>query len=114
MIEQFGITKGGEKVDVITIASDELSVKILTLGAIINDVRLVGVDHPLTLGALDVAAYQGPLSSFGSLIGPVVNRIKDCTADIKGQIYTFEKHHSGNLTQHSGSTGTHKQIWNVK
>ncbi|MGB1234663.1 MAG: galactose mutarotase [Planktomarina sp.] len=114
MIEQFGTTKDGEQVDVITIASDDLSVKILTLGAIIHDVRLGGVDHPLTLGALDVAAYQGPLSSFGSLIGPVVNRIKDCTADIKGQTYTFEKHHSGNLTQHSGSTGTHKQIWNIK
>ena len=53
------------------------------------------------------------MSSFGSLMGPVINRIKGCSADIDGQIFTFEKHHSGDLTQHSGSSGMHNQIWNI-
>ncbi len=113
MIEPFGTTQDGTAVDVISLASPDLSVRVLTLGAVINDVRLTGVDWPLTLGSTGVAGYQGPLNSFGSFMGPVVNRIKGCTAQIDGKTYTFERHHSGNLTQHSGSTASHKQVWTV-
>jgi aldose 1-epimerase len=112
-ITPFGSTQDGCDVAQITISSDELTVNILTLGSVINDVRLTGVAWPLTLGSSEVAAYEGKMSSFGSLMGPVINRIKGCSADIDGQIFTFEKHHSGDLTQHSGSSGMHNQIWNI-
>ena len=112
-ITPFGSTQDGRDVAQITISSDELTVNILTLGSVINDVRLTGVAWPLTLGSPEVVAYEGKMSSFGSLMGPVINRIKGCSADIDGQIFTFEKHHSGDLTQHSGSSGMHNQIWNI-
>ena len=112
-IISFGTTQNGSDVAQITIGSDQLAVKILTLGGVLNDVRLTGIAWPLTLGSTEVAAYEGRMSSFGSLMGPVINRIKGCSAEIDGQIFTFEKHHSGNLTQHSGSTGMHKQIWSI-
>ena len=112
-IISFGTTQDGSDVAQITIGSDQLAVKILTLGGVLNDVRLTGIAWPLTLGSTEVAAYEGRMSSFGSLMGPVINRIKGCSAEIDGQIFTFEKHHSGNLTQHSGSTGMHKQIWSI-
>lgn len=110
-LNSFGTTRDSVQVDVVEIGNDQLRVKLLTLGAIIHDVRLAGIDWPLTLGAKDVAAYEGPLSSFGSLMGPVINRIAGCTATIAGTEFTFEKHHSGNHTQHSGSTGIQKQVW---
>ena len=112
-ITPFGSTQDGRDVAQITISSDELTVNILTLGSVINDVRLTGVAWPLTLGSPEVVAYEGKMSSFGSLMGPVINRIKGCSADIDGQIFTFEKHRSGDLTQHSGSSGMHNQIWNI-
>lgn len=112
-VEHFGHIEDGTGVDCVTIGSAELSVKILTLGAILNDVRLTGVDWPLTLGATSVDGYRGPLRSFGSFMGPVINRIKGCTAQIYGKTYTFEKHHSGNHTQHSGSAGLQNQVWSI-
>ena len=112
-ISSFGTTDDGHDVAQITIGSDQLTVNILTLGGVLNDVRLTGVAWPLTLGSSEVAAYEGRMSSFGSLMGPVINRIKGCSAKIDGQVFTFEKHHSGDLTQHSGSTGMHRQIWSI-
>ena len=109
----FGQTADGRDVQKITLRSEQLTVTILTLGAVINDVRLTGVAWPLTLGSPDVAGYEGKLNSFGSFMGPVINRIKGCTAAIDGKSYRFEKHHSGDLTQHSGSTGMHRQIWSI-
>ena len=111
--ETFGQVADGRYVQKITLRSEQLTVTILTLGAVINDVRLTGVPWPLTLGSPNVAGYEGKLSSFGSFMGPVINRIKGCTAKIDGKTYRFEKHHSGNLTQHSGSTGMHRQIWSI-
>ncbi|MEO0356992.1 MAG: galactose mutarotase [Pseudomonadota bacterium] len=113
MIDIFGVLDDGTQVDVITLGSAELGVKILTLGAIIHDVRLTGVDWPLTLGTTDVAGYRGPLKSFGSFMGPVVNRIKGAKATIDGETFEFETHRSGNLTQHSGSTGLQNLVWAV-
>jgi len=112
-LASFGYTADGRHVQKITLRSEQLTVTILTLGAVINDVRLSGVAWPLTLGSPDVASYEGKLSSFGSFMGPVINRIKGCTAKIDGTTYTFEKHRCGNLTQHSGSTGMHRQIWEI-
>lgn len=112
-VEHFGTTAAGQAVDVITIGNGQVTAKILTLGAIIHDVRLAGVDYSLTLGSPEVEPYEGKFGSFGSFMGPVINRIKDCQAIIDGKTFQFEKHHSGNLTQHSGSTGMQKQIWKI-
>jgi len=113
MIAAFGNTQDGRAVDIVQIGTDQVTAKILTLGAILNDVRLAGVDYPLTLGSPDVAPYEDKFNSFGSLMGPVINRIKDAKATIAGEDFTFEVHHSGNLTQHSGSTGMQKQVWEI-
>ena len=112
-ITPFGTTEDGRDIAQIAIGSDLLAVKILTFGGVLNDVRLAGIAWPLTLGSSEVAAYEGRMSSFGSLMGPVINRIKGCSAEIDGQVFTFEKHHSGDLTQHSGNTGMHLKVWSI-
>lgn len=109
----FGTTADGRDVDIITLRSDALSVKILTYGAIVNDVRLVGVDHSLTLGSSDLSAYEGPMGCFGSLIGPVANRINGAKADIDGMTYHFEREAGTNLSLHSGRHGTQNQVWDI-
>ncbi|MEM1237747.1 MAG: aldose epimerase family protein [Pseudomonadota bacterium] len=110
----FGTTANGHEVQAIDIATDQLSVRVLTFGAVLNDVRLKGVDYPLTLGSPDIAAYEGPLGSFGSLMGPYVNRIRDAKATIDGREYQFEKNFQGQHTLHSGADGTHCQVWEIE
>lgn len=110
---EFGKTRDGQTVEKITLSNDAISVSILTLGAIVQDVRLPGVDYGLTLGSDQVAAYEGPLISYGSLIGPVVNRISGARATLNGQDLNLEKNFLGKHTLHSGTNGTHTRIWTV-
>ncbi|MEL6913865.1 MAG: aldose epimerase family protein [Pseudomonadota bacterium] len=113
-MRSFGVTEEGRRVHAIEIGGDALSATILTYGAVLNDVRLAGVDRPLTLGSPDLAAYEGPLESFGALMGPVVNRIRDGRAVIAGRDYSFERNFEGRHTLHSGRTGSHRQVWEVE
>ena len=109
----FGTTRDGTKVEKITLTNDNLTVSILTLGAVLQDVRLPGVAHGLTLGAETVEAYQTRMSSYGSIMGPIVNRITDATVTIAGKAYPLEANQDGKHTLHTGAQGTHKQVWNV-
>lgn len=113
MINKFGTTQSGARVDKITIGTGDLKVSLLTLGAIIQDVRLDGVDHSLTLGSTDLAAYEGPLNYYGALVGPVANRIATASAEIGGKTYHFAANENNETTLHGGPTGTHAQVWTL-
>ena len=86
----FGISQNGEIVHRIVLRSSLLDVSVLTWGAVLQDVRLKSVDHPLTLGSPELRAYEGRMGSFGALMGPVVNRIRDASAPIDGKILGTE------------------------
>ena len=113
LIEHFGTTPAGEIIEKITIGSGALSASILTWGAVLQDVRLCGVDHPLTLGGPDLAAYAGPMKSFGAVMGPVVNRIRGASAPIAGVMHHFEANLDGTHTKHGGSHGPHVSVWRI-
>ena len=106
----FGTTPAGSEVECLTIGDDHLTAGILSLGAILQDVRLAGVPYSLTLGGSDLAAYQGPMEFFGAIVGPVANRITNASAVLNGQRHHFAANEGPN-TLHGGSTGTHALIW---
>jgi aldose 1-epimerase len=110
----FGISQNGEIVYRIVLRTESLEVSVLTYGAILQDVRLTGIDHPLTLGSPQLSAYEGRMGSFGALMGPVVNRIRDASAPIDGQIHHFEANLDGKHTKHGGSSGTQSSVWTVQ
>lgn len=112
-ITPFGQTADGTTVKAITLRSAKLRVTLLTWGAVIQDVRLTGISHPLTLGAPDLAAYAGRMNSFGALMGPVVNRIKTASAPIAGTRHSFEANLDGAHTKHGGSHGPQFQVWHL-
>lgn len=109
----FGVTKNGEMVERITLSNDQLTLSFLTLGAVLQDVRLAGVPYPLTPGSDRVEAYLGPLASYGAMMGPVVNRIRNAQVTIGAQRYRLEKNLPGQHCLHSGSSGTQSRVFDV-
>lgn len=110
-VRSFGQTRDGRQVDLIQLRGGELTIAVLTLGATLQDVRLAGTPWPLTLGAQSVAAYEGPCRWFGSVAGPVANRIAGAQAVIAGKVCRFDANENGRTTLHGGATGTDAQVW---
>lgn len=109
----FGTLPDGRPVHALTLAAGDLTVRLLTLGATLNDVRLKGVPHSLTLRTDDPADYLGPMLYFGGIVGPVANRIRGAQARIGSFVHNFEPNQSGRHILHSASAGTHLKIWTV-
>jgi len=112
-ITPFGKTPTGDTVQRITISNGVLSASILTLGVILQDVRLAGVSHSLTIGSPDLSAYLGPMNSCGAIVGPVANRIGGAAAVIDGKTCHFDPNQDGKHTLHGGAGATHTQIWTL-
>lgn len=108
----FGTTANGHPVHRMTMAAGDLSVTVLSLGAILQDVRLAGVAYGLTLGSDVLADYEGPMRYHGPVCGPVVNRISGATAPIGDKIMRLEAN-EGPHTLHGGSAGTHRKPWDI-
>jgi aldose 1-epimerase len=108
-----GTTADGGPVQAITLAEGGLTLRLLTLGATVQDLRLAGVAWPLVIGAEDPAAYAGPLLYAGAIVGPVANRIAGASARIAGRRCRFEANQGATLL-HSGASGLHARIWQIE
>lgn len=112
-VEHAGATTGGQALHAVTIAGGGLTLRLLTLGATVQDLRLAGVDWPLVLGAEDPAAYAGPLLYAGAIVGPVANRIAGARARVDGRPCRFEANEGPTLL-HSGAAGLHARVWRIE
>ena len=108
----FGTLKDGRQVERLTISAGDLSISILTLGAIIQDARLSGVPYSLTHGSDDVSDYEGSMLYHGCIAGPVANRIANAEAEVDGRAIRLESN-EGTTCLHGGPGGTHGRIWKV-
>ena len=113
LISRFGTASTGDEVERIILTSDALKVSILTWGAAIQDVRLAGVDRPLTLGSDRLADYEGQMRHHGTIIGPVVNRISTGRVTIDGMTYELERNFRGRIHLHSGKLAIHRRNWKI-
>ena len=112
MAQRFGTLPDGRAVQALDLHNDRLRVRILTLGAILNDLRLDGSAHSLAVGFDTLAPYAGDRLYCGAVVGPVANRLGGAQADIDGTRWTFAANEGGNLL-HSGPAGLHARIWDV-
>ncbi len=112
-MKHFGTASTGEDVQATTLSDGALTVTLLTWGAIVQDVRLAGVDRSLTLGSDNIADYEGDMRHHGSLIGPIVNRISTARVRIDGMMYELERNQDGRVHLHSGAQATHRRLWQV-
>jgi aldose 1-epimerase len=112
MKRTLGTLSDGQTVEAITLSAGELTATVLTRGAILQDVRLKGISHSLTLGSNDVAAYGADLKYFGALVGPLANRISNATAPLGGQVLNLSAN-EGTTSLHGGPNGMHIHLWTV-
>ncbi|MFC0200232.1 aldose epimerase family protein [Paracoccus rhizosphaerae] len=113
MIAPAGTLPDGRSVGAVTLRDGALSARVLTLGAIVQDLRLDGVDHPLVLGCPDVADYLDRGRFMGAIVGRVANRIGDACFRLDGTRYRTDRNFRGRHTLHGGSDGTDVQLWQV-
>ena len=111
-IRPFGTTADGREVQALRIASPELAVTVLTYGAALQDVRLPGVAHSLTVGSPVIAAYEGPMVFCGTVVGPLANRLAGAEATIAGRSFRFAANDGPNLL-HGGAHGIQTRVWTV-
>ncbi len=109
----FGTTKDGQDVQKITLAAGDLTVQLLTWGAVVQDVQLAGVNRSLTLGSDQLSDYEGDMRHHGALIGPVANRISNARVRLDGMMYELERNQDGRIHLHSGAQAIHLQVWDV-
>lgn len=109
----FGILPDGREVRAITLRGGGLTARVLTLGAIVQDLRLDGVDHPLVLGCPDPADYLGKGRYFGAIVGRFANRIGGARFDIDGTEYRTDPNFRDAHTLHGGSQGTDVDLWQI-
>lgn len=110
----FGQMPGGAAVQRLTLQAGALTARLLTYGAILQDLRLAGVPYSLTLGSENLADYLGPLRYHGALIGPVAGRIEGAKAQIGDRLCQFAANEGGRHCLHSGPTGSAHQIWQIE
>lgn len=103
----------GRRVDAVTLRKGAMTATVLTLGAIVQDLRLEGVDHPLVLGSPDPWAYLQDARYFGAIVGRFANRIGSAGFTIEGQEYRTDPNFEGRHTLHGGSDGTDIQVWDI-
>lgn len=113
MTEIFGETPAGDTVLRYHIRNGGVTASVLTWGATLQDFRLEGIGHSLTLGANDMAAYLGPMRYFGAIVGPVANRIAGGQMQVGGTHYTLDRNEAGRTTLHGGLAGFSEFNWKL-
>ena len=108
----FGTLPDGSAVDEVTIAAGDLTVKVITLGAVIRDVRLAGVDHPLVLGFDTLEGYVDHSPYFGAVAGRCANRIGKARFTLDGKEYRLAANEGENQL-HGGPEGFSRRNWRL-
>lgn len=110
--EPFGVTEKGEPVDAVVISNAQLRARILTYGAIVQDLRLYGHGAPLVLGFETLDHYLHHSLYFGAIVGRYANRIAGGKFILDGERFETDANDNGN-TLHGGADGLHRRVWRV-
>ncbi len=112
-IEAFGQTPEGEAVQRVTISGGGLTAKVITWGAVIQDLRLEGHEPPLVLGFDTLEDYLKYSPYFGATPGRCANRIAAGRFSIDGRDYQLELNERGETHLHGGSDGLARKVWTI-
>ncbi|KQV73080.1 aldose epimerase family protein [Rhizobium sp. Root1220] len=111
--EVFGRTKTSEPVYRVEIRGGGLTAKIMTWGAVIQDLRLDGHDAPLLLGFDDFDSYPAHSAYFGATPGRCANRIGDGKFVLDGKAFQLDLNENGVTHLHGGRDNLAQRNWTI-
>lgn len=112
--EIIGRMPDGREVRRLTIQGGGLTAQVMCWGAVLQDLRLAGHDHPLVLGFENFADYPAHSPYFGSIVGRYANRIAGGRFSIDGQAFQADTNYIGKHVLHGGSEGFGRRLWDVQ
>ena len=112
----FGKTPDGTPVELYVLKNGQITVKVMTYGAIITEIDTPdrnGKEGDVVLGFDSLEDYLGKHPYFGATVGRVANRISKGKFTLNGQEYTLAVNDGPN-TLHGGLKGFDKVIWKAE
>ncbi len=105
----------GAVVERAEISGHGLTARFLTLGAILQDLRLDGVPHPLVLGFDRLEDYLAhPDLYFGAMVGRYANRIGGARFPLGGREVGVDANFRGRHLLHGGAEGSSRRVWRIQ
>jgi len=114
--DSFGTTQAGTPVEIFTLSTDAMSVKVLTRGCAFYEVSVPdrnGNTANVCSNMATLAHYENRRTFFGAFIGRFANRIANATFDLDGKTYTLAKNPFGHAI-HGGPGGFDTVVWKVE
>jgi aldose 1-epimerase len=112
-IARFGRMLDGSEIAEVVIAAGDLTVSVINFGAVIRDVRLAGVGHPLVLGFENLDDYIAHSPHFGAVAGRSANRIDKGRFTLDGRQIQLALNEQGTTHLHGGVNGFGKRAWRL-
>ena len=109
----FGTLPDGSEIHEIAIQAGDISASVITYGAVIRDIRLAGVSHPLVLGYDTLDHYLKHSRYFGAIAGRSANRIGRGRFSIDGHHYQVSLNEKGRHHLHGGFKGFGTRAWQL-
>jgi len=111
-VEDFGRDPDGASVQRVAISGGGLRAKILTWGAVVQELWLDGHDRPLTLGFERFEDYLAHSIYYGAVVGRYANRIAHGRFTIDGERFETDQNNNGHML-HGGSMGIYRRVWTL-
>ena len=112
--EQFGVTAGGEQIDLFTLTNDHgMEVKLINFGGIITAIKVPdrkGKIDDVVLGHDRLEGYENRSRYFGAVVGRFANRIAHGKFVLNGAGYSLVTNNGENHL-HGGLKGFDKVVW---
>ena len=112
-MEHFGTTAEGLPVHRVTLRGGGLTARVLTWGAVLQDLRLDGHPHPLVLGFEAFDDYPAHSPWFGAVVGRYANRIAGAQVVLDGRTHRLPENWLGRHTLHGGDGGIGARVWQL-
>ena len=112
----FGKTPDGTPVELYVLKNGQITVKVMTYGAIITEIDTPdrnGMESDIVLGFDKFDGYLGAHPYFGATVGRVANRIAKGTFTLNGQEHKLAVNNGPN-SLHGGLKGFDKVIWKAE
>lgn len=114
MIEAFGTMPDGAVVQRVSLRGGGLTARVLSYGALLQDLRLEGHSAALVLGFAEFAPYLTRSPYFGATAGRCANRIRDGHLELDGVTHHLDRNFLNKHTLHGGAAGMGKRLWRIE